>query len=347
MTSPYICTPTTPAERLAFSQCSTLDRLLAPPSWSGGVPYGMACDYRALDAFGSVLNNDFELDRPVAFALAAQLARTSPQDAGTLMVAASGVQPQMPLTEKAADALFEALFSGGNLPGNIASSSEAALRAIWRRQAMNGFKSLTSGATQGVIRIGPHITIEPRNIGKGGELRKGARLMVRVRGLPMNVVHALPTPFMSKAGGQFAAMRVSARDLQRMQQAGSAIADARVQSSRLLRFTGGRVGGGVLAFGPSAVIDLANNYSVDSDGSMSMNWRGFAVSSAKSQSGNLVGFAAGAAVASGAVALGFVAAVGWPVVLVGLGAGIIAQAVWSTTGMDEAAEREARKRLTP
>jgi len=51
------------------------------------------------------------------------------------------------------------------------------------------------------------------------------------------------------------------------------------------------------------------------------------------------------AAASGAVALGVVAAVGWPVVLVGLGAGVVAQIAWGYFGADEAAARQAEKAL--
>ncbi|RZI79437.1 MAG: hypothetical protein EOP38_25380 [Rubrivivax sp.] len=107
----------------------------------------------------------------------------------------------LPRDAASADGAFDRLWSatqdsligGGNIGGNVASGTEAILRAAWKRQAMNGFRSLTSGAKTGTIRLGPHISIEPRNIGKGGELRKGARLMVRIRGLPMTVVHNLPS----------------------------------------------------------------------------------------------------------------------------------------------------------
>ncbi len=133
-------------------------------------------------------------------------------------------------------------------------------------------------------------------------------------------------------------------DLRRMSQAANALADARVQSVHLLRSASGRFGGGVMAFGPSAVLDLYNSASW-TDGGLSVNWRGVAVRSAKSQSGNLIGFGVGMASASGAVALGVVAAVGWPVVLVGLGAGLVAQVAWGYFGADEAAACRAEKAL--
>ncbi|WP_422189846.1 hypothetical protein [Aquabacterium sp.] len=128
--------------------------------------------------------------------------------------------------------------------------------------------------------------------------------------------------------------------MQRMGQATAALADTRVQSNRLLRAASGKVGGGVLAFGPSAVLDFGASARW-ADNSVEVDWKGFAVRSAKSQSGNLVGFVAGA------VAVGVVSTVGWPVIVIGLGlaAGLVAQIAWGATGMDEMAESKARELL--
>lgn len=202
------------------------------------MPMSMACQVSTIDAFPSVLNGDFELDGPVTRALAMQLAQTNPDQAALLLASRIPVE-QLPAAAKDDQAINrllsatgDSLYGGGNILGNASALNEAALRAAWQRQARNGFQALISGAKTGTIRLSPHITIEPRNIGKGGQLRKGARMIVRVRGLPMTVLHSLPSPFISKAGGQFSAMRVGARDMQRMGQATAALADARVQSSR-------------------------------------------------------------------------------------------------------------------
>jgi hypothetical protein len=338
------CTPTTAAERLAYSQCGALDRLFASPMSQGYMPMSMACQVSTIDAFPSVLNGDFELDGPVMRALAMQLAQTNPDQAALLLASRIPVE-QLPAAAKDDQAINrllsatgDSLYGGGNILGNASALNEAALRAAWQRQARNGFQALISGAKTGTIRLSPHITIEPRNIGKGGQLRKGARMIVRVRGLPMTVLHSLPSPFISKAGGQFSAMRVGARDMQRMGQATAALADARIQSSRLLRAASGKVGGGVLAFGPTAALDFgASARWVDN--SVEVDWKGFAIRSAKSQSGNLVGFVAGA------VAVGVVSTVGWPVIVIGLAAGLVAQIAWGATGMDEMAESKARELL--
>ncbi len=343
MATSILCSPNTFAERQNFSQCNGLDSLFSSRMSGNSSPFSMACESTAMDAFSTYLNEDLQLDRPLALALARQHAASSPDQAVMILVA-SVPEDLLPKSEKVAEASFDSLFGGGNIPGNVTASTEAALRAAWKRQAMNGFKALLSGAQNTAIRIGPHITIEPRNIGKGGELRKGARMMVRIKGLPMTVIHSLPAPIMSKAGGEFASIRVGARDLVRMEQAGSAIANARFNSMSVLRGTATRVGGGVLAFGPSAAIDMYNSARIE-NGTVAVDWRGFALKSARSQSGNVVGVMAGAGAVAGATALGIVAAVGWPVVLVGLGAGLVAQIAWGSFGRDEWAETQVKRVL--
>lgn len=321
------------------------------PVSSGAGAFNMACEVSTIDAFPSTLNGEFELDGPMLMALAANLSKTDP-NAAALLLAASLPPESLPQTAAAADSSFDRLWAssrdsligGGNIAGNIAGGTEAVLRAAWKRQAMSGFKSLTSGAATKTIHLGRHISIEPRNIGKGGQLRKGARLMVKVRGLPMTVVHSLPAPIITKAGGQFGAIRVGATDLRRMNQSAAALADARWQSMRVLRGASSKFGGGVLALGPSAAIDFYDSAQWN-NGSLDVNWKGFAVRSAKSQSGNLVGMGVGAGAAAGAVALGVVAAVGWPVVLVGLGAGLVAQVAWGYFGADEAVAEQAERAL--
>jgi hypothetical protein len=109
-----------------------------------------------------------------------------------------------------------------------------------------------------------------------------------------------------------------------------------------LRWTQGRVGGGVLAFAPSAALDLYNATEVDRRSrEFSFNGGQFLVDSARSQSGNLAGFAGGlvaVAVFSGVVA-------GAPLVLIGLGAGVFVQVVWNWSGAGDGAAGLARRAL--
>ena len=99
-----------------------------------------------------------------------------------------------------------------------------------------------------------------------------------------------------------------------------------------LRLTQYRVGGGVLALAPSAALDLYNATEMDlRTREFNFNGRQFLVASARSQSGNAVGF--GFALIAVASAGGMVA--GAPLVLVGLGVGILVQVVSNWSGQSD------------
>ena len=88
-------------------------------------------------------------------------------------------------------------------------------------------------------------------------------------------------------------------------------------------------GRGVLAFAPSAALDLYNATEVDlRTREFSFNGRQFLVDSARSQSGNAVGFAGGLV----AVALVGGFAAGAPLVVIGLVGGVFVQVVWNWFG---------------
>jgi hypothetical protein len=102
---------------------------------------------------------------------------------------------------------------------------------------------------------------------------------------------------------------------------------------------------GLLAFGPSAVIDFANSIEKSGDSS-SVNWRGFAVRSASSQSGNAAGFAAGA-IFTGVTGFfaGAVVAGSLPVLVIAFGFGLVVQAAWNFAGNQDKAANWVEDRL--
>ena len=103
--------------------------------------------------------------------------------------------------------------------------------------------------------------------------------------------------------------RIGARDVGRLEQGATAIANARINSSQTVRFAKG----GVLAFAPSAAIDFYASYTSTS-GFINVS-NEFLALSAKSQSGNAV------AVGAGMLAVSAVGAVGAPAMLLALGVG--------------------------
>ncbi len=324
----------TRAEKINFSRTDDLRNFCAAPSYTAQRTPGVSAPLGYLDTYGSTLDQDFGLDLPVFAALLPQLAQTDPD--GTAILLSATFPPEQSLPPAAADrwldkmlkSLQDALIGGGNIGGNLSASVEASLRAAWRRQAAAGFKTLLAGDAPS-IRVSPYITITASRIGKGGELRKGARLVVHVKGLPTTVLQKLEQPFVVRPSGSTATVRIGARDVQRIEQAATSVAGARAQASRVLRYAGyGK--GSVLAFGPSAAIDLYDSYTAPSGAGFATD---FAIRSAKSQSGNAIGFGAGLAAGVAVTAIGITGA---PVILVGLGVGIVAQAAWGYFGGDDA-----------
>lgn len=339
MGSPYIMAPRTGAEQCSFSQLNTLDRFFNSCRAPALGAYSMSCaPTSSLDVFGSRLDDEFILDWPVFLAVLPEMASKDPQGTAQMMVEVMG--DQLPKDEAKANQVFERLWAeakeatvgGGNVLGNTVTSAEIALRAAWKAQVRLAIRGLATGRTMRAVKLTPHITLEPFKIGKGGELRKGAAIKVRIRGLPMNVMHSLPAPVVMKAGGQFGTIRANPASVRSVISTADAITNARIQSSRFLRAAGAKGMPGVLAFGPSAILDLKDSTTWTENGA-SVNWKGFAVRSAASQSGNAVGMAAGFVVTAGVgMALGVVAAGSLPVLVVAFGVGLIAQVAWNYSG---------------
>ena len=353
---PFITKPRTHAESVVFKQAHALrpQAVIEP-----GMAYGSAsrsCSRYQFDEYAMPYDGDFALDKPVLAALLPTLVQTDPETA-VLLVASTQTLPDKPMTPEQANASFNAwygplkdsLIGPGNIAGNIHGVVESSLRAYWARHAAQGFARLRAGGAQS-IRLSPNITIYAHRIGANGKLRRGAQIRVKVSNLPVQVLHQIPTAaFGGRATQSFASMRSSAHDMRRLQALADGVADSRAQSSMLLRAAGSKVGGGILAFGPSAAFDFYDSTSRTADG-LAVDWRGFAVRSAKSQSGNVLGVAAGTGTA---VAVGMMAArglllltpFGWPVFALSLVAGVAVQAAWSRYGGDEAAGNAAASAL--
>lgn len=345
-------TPRTGAEQRTFSQLSSLDHFFDSCRAPAMGAYAMSCGpTTSLDIFSDRLDNQFDVDWPVFCALLPQLASADPQGTAQLLyeMAEGQIPKDVAKADMAIDRLWkeakDAAFGWGNLPGNVVTSAEIGLRAAWKAQVRLALSGLASGRKLGSVKLSPHITLESFKIGKGGDLRKGAAIKVRIKGLPMTVMHALPAPVVMKAGGAFGSMRVSPANTRAMVSAGDAITNARSKSSTFLRIAGAKGVPGLLAFGPSAVIDLANSIEKSGDSS-SVNWRGFAVRSASSQSGNAAGFAAGAIVTgvtgffAGAVVAGSL-----PVLVIAFGFGLVVQAAWNYSGTQDKSAKWVEDRL--
>jgi hypothetical protein len=334
----YYCEkPTTQAEQLAAARANLFASILYQPIAAQAPALGPQRTFSmapVTDTFMATLDQEFLLDGPVLRRLLPQLVESDPEAAMVLVAVAAkppaGMSPQQAddWLQRWLKAFRESTVGGGNIAGNISASAEAALRRHWRLQAAKGFADLIAGNVQGKISLGKNIHVTTRRIGKGGQARGGARIIVRLQGQPTQVVQQLKLPYVPKAGGQFGVIKASPQDVQRLKHVAVAVADSRVQANAVLR-NAGKFGGAALAFGPSAAIDFYDAYTKN-NGASAVG-KDFALRSARSQSGNIV------AMGAGIVAVAVVGTVGAPAVVLALATGIVVQTVWGATGMDEAA----------
>jgi hypothetical protein len=189
------------------------------------------------------------------------------------------------------------------------------------------------------IRINDYITLYNGNTsGKGRPRPK-----IRVRGLPVKVVSpALGTLVRQGANGMTAAYKV--QDTMRQAKAAALAGESHWGSK--MKFFNGRLGGGVLTFGPSALLDADQSIDYDTNGKLNFRGKDFLIATAKSQSGNLVGAGTGAAVGMIAT-VAFGVAMTAPIIVTVFIAGVAAQIAWGAWGYADWAEAEAQKRLKP
>ena len=337
--------PLTLAEQLVAQQAQAL-QVFNVYRLPGAATLGPMCNIargREVVRYSTPIDREFWLDRPLQYALLLRVAKSNPEEALRLAALLTNV-PERPLSRAESDAAWhdlqkncaDAVWGGGNVLGNTTATLEAYLKARWQRQAAEGFAKLLAGSSNVPIQLGPHIRLISHRIRAGGELGRGARIKVKVSVGDARVLQELPLGFTNPSGRSHALLRVSARNTQAISRATVGVAQARAATCRFLRATTAH-GGAALAFAPTAAIDFYKNYHSASG----FDVRGFLVDSGQSQSGNAVGFVAGFA-ASRAIGAAVGAAVigagvaGWPVVVISLGVGLIAQVAWSQLGLDEA-----------
>jgi hypothetical protein len=313
------------------------------------------CRADAWNISNHFLDGDFLLDellakRLVAGVIATQPVNTSSTPMSVNPVAASNTTNTSwlhqylfddPKGQKLSAERFEAELSNAALgPGNIANNANAAKKAV-----NAAVQSRTTTAVKTAAR-----TIESAGAGKIVLNRhmdmyfspSEKKVRIRINGLPTQIVMpALGKSAVSARTGIKASMGV-ADSMVRAQAVGTMAAGA--HWSGTARYLNGKLGGGILTFGPSAAIDAYNSFEPDLHGDSRFNGKKFMVASVKSQSGNLLGVA-GTFVA-GAVAIS-VGVAGAPVILIGLGAGILVQAVWGWTGASDWTASKVESALKP
>ncbi len=244
--------------------------------------------------------------------------------------------------QRLADETWNAALGAGNLAANATQAARAASLGLTQHSTRfileRGMQTITSGASK-TVRINEFMELYDSNKGPKGT---PPRPRIRLHGMPMESIRAAvakPGVYQSKRSGGTSMRAAGLTDAERRALARAATEQARLTRASMLT---GKVGTGVLTFAPSAAIDLYHSVETDLDtGRRQFDPKTFLIRSARSQSGNLAGFAVAILVPSAAGILGL-ALVGAPLVLVGLGAGIVAQVLFNSAGGNDLAEQRMR-----
>jgi hypothetical protein len=224
----------------------------------------------------------------------------------------------------------------GNILGNTNEVKKAINAAVDKRTSdalQAAVRAMRPGAANSSVKINQYMTLYNGNTtGKG---RPRPRL--RISGLPMQVI----TPALGD-GARMAAqygsssarvLGTSALEARRLGKFAAGQHWSKVASSM-----NGNWGGGVLAFAPSAALDVYKNVSRDLQGDLKFDGNQFLIDSAKSQSGNAAGFFTG-------LAIGVVFGASAPVIIVGLVAGVAVQLAWGALGYGDLTADKAKQVL--
>jgi hypothetical protein len=362
----------TAAESQAEHDAARLRSVLASsrrniPAMAGDQRSSLMCRADAWTARSHTLDGDYALDDPVGQQLLRSLVAQRPEVADILrswepkaFVAAAPAAPAARAPSAAPPAQQRDWFSeyvlgdwGGhgvesevvsaavsptNVLGNAVGAAGTAQVALQRTTQLQTMASLKAGAQRvasggaRTVVINEHMELYNANHGKGRP-----RVRLRIRGLKIAVLEPIAPEEAWRAGakGAVQSMRWAQPVGAEMRAAGMIAGNTKWGSSLgKLAWATTKWGGGVLAFAPSLALDTYNSVQTQVDASgqrhVKFDSHGFAVRSATSQSGNALGFAAGVGVG---ILAGAALAATWPVLLIGLGAGIAVQVVWNSSGM--------------
>ncbi|MDF0605870.1 hypothetical protein HZU77_009410 [Neisseriaceae bacterium TC5R-5] len=227
-----------------------------------------------------------------------------------------------------------AIYGPSSALGNVnllASLGHTAQNHLTQKAIAAAEQKILSGSKS--VYINNHITLYNGN--KTGKGRPRPR--ISISNLPIQVVQPNVGPNFRYNG--------------RAETVSAAVKDAKLNklvpqlTSMNRAYIKGSVGGGILTFGPSLALDLADSIKRDSQGKLQLDGHNLAIASAKSQSGNLVGMFASVGTGLALVGSGAFVAGSAPVILIGLGVGIFVQAIWGATGRADWTASEMKKML--
>lgn len=238
-----------------------------------------------------------------------------------------------------------ATYGAGNLLGNTASAAGGVLQGLGER---SGRVAMDRGIAAILSRQAQRVVLAPGvELYNSAQPKQPPRVRLRVRNLPIADIRAMVptnggpvTQWRMNGPATASTLKVQGMTSQQLRQTAVLVGQERLPAA--LRWAGTKTGGGVLAFAPSAALDLYSSVEVDAFGRRQLNWQQFGIASAKSQSGNAAGFFTGVGITWAAGMIGGAAlAASAPVLLLALGAGILVQVAWNASGGSDWAARQA------
>ncbi|MFN4329047.1 MAG: hypothetical protein ACK4FF_09230 [Limnobacter sp.] len=289
----------------------------------------------------------FEPDTRVSLCMVPQVLSQDPI-AGLLLMTSQLEPAQANVLVKAAEtgaltsALLNQLFGPGNLLGNIANVIEATVKARFTAQMKAELLKVLASGQSRLVKLGNGVELKVVGYKGVNQLGKHADALLRIRQPNAKVI-----TLMEKAQFEAVSKNMHVKSLGADAFNTNKVLSLSRQASddlwQLRRLTGSpwlssaKVGG-ALAFGPTLINDIVNNYNHHARLDQRFNFRQFAVDSVKNQTGNLLG--AGASAVTVAVLTGTTIA-GAPVVLLSLAIGIAVCWTYDTQGIGSLVEQKA------
>ena len=298
----------------------------------------------------------FEPDTQVSLAMVPEVMQHDPV-AGVLLMTAQLNTHQTTTLVNAVEkgslnaALLGQLFGATNLPGNLANLIEATMKARFTAKMKTELKAMLASGTPRTVKLGNGVELKAVGLKGPNQFGKHADVLIRIRQtnakqitlLEKNQFNQISKNMNTKSLGPSAFKYDKVLSLSR--QTSDNLWELRRMTGA--QWFGSAKVGGLLAFGPTVVDDILNNYNHHAKLDQKFNYKQFAVDSAKNQTGNILAVAGGAALAKGtavtvAIITGTVIA-GAPLILMTLGFGIVVGVVYNSTDLPKSVEQRVKK----
>ncbi|WP_370261370.1 hypothetical protein [Limnobacter sp.] len=291
----------------------------------------------------------FEPDAKVSLAMLPQVMQQDPV-AGVMMMTvhldAHQSSTLVSAVERGAltSALLMQLFGPNNLPGNLANLIEALVKARFTGKLQKEFGAMMASGKARTVKLGNGVELKVVGLKGPNQFGKHADVMLRIRQpnakqitlLEKHQYQAISKNIRSKSLGKDAFKYGKVQSLSRQ------MSDELWELRRLqgAPWLGSIKAGGALAFAPTLITDVLNNYNHHAKLDQKFNYKQFAVDSVKNQTGNALALAGGyAAGVSAAVIFGLAGA---PLVVIGLLSAVFIGVFYDTSDLKIQIEHKAQ-----